>query len=759
MKKYFLLTLFLILQISNVDAKPAIQRVELVLRWKHQFQFAGYYAALEKGYYSKLGIDVNIVEGKPGAPVLEMVSSGKADFGVGNVEVLVSYLKGEPLVLLASIMQHSPSVFIVKESSSIFNPHDLVDKNVMLQADERGYELLSMLYSEGVKPWQLNIVTHTYSINEFLANEVDAISAYITNEPCFLETYGIPYRLIKPSSYGIDFYSDCLFTNKEMVEQNPDLVDDFISASLKGWEYALNNKEEIASLIVKEYSSAKTYDQLLYEANEIHKLINPELVAIGHSNQGRWRSMANFLYQQGLIGIPESIDNFFYHKERHINVRWEWVSMLIFGFFLIAAVGVLFYMRVGKAVTRKTKEMSMLLTKLEEQNKRIGQINTQLLSAREVAEESLRDKSTFFAGLTSELKNPVKGMVQAANALANPDIVEAEKKKMISEIRSLGDTLDHFSKDITSIFILDSSAERISYYNTEPNDLLKTFAAKYSKQHSLGKDQIKLNLLSPLVSQKVLIDKEKVLRILNILLSNALKHCPGVAAQIGWSNDQSDMLTFWLNDNGAGLTLEQLTKFNQFFSDPLRSFSKGAGYGLTLVKALVNLMKGSVWVTYEQSVGTTFFFRIPFIPIDTLLYLDSMRVFDEGHLQRIEYDKLKGKTILVYEEHPNNYILTRSMLEGTGCTLIMANNMEKVLNVSLGYKGISMALVSVSVLSNIDISTIQKVRNTNVDMPIIANVTYNVDERKECQKAGFTDVIQRPTSRGQLIYNLLEFIG
>ncbi|HCY00534.1 MAG TPA: hypothetical protein DG754_10380, partial [Bacteroidales bacterium] len=560
MKKCFLLTLFLILQFFIVDAKPAIQKVELVLRWKHQFQFAGYYAALEKGYYSELGIDVEIIEGNPDASVLEMVSSGEAGFGVGNVEVLVNYLKGEPLVLLASIMQHSPSVFIVKENSSIYNPHDLVDKNVMLHTDERGYELLSMLYNEGVKPWQLNIVTHTHSINEFLANEVDALSAYITSEPYFLESYGIPYRLIKPSSYGIDFYSDCLFTNKELVEQNHDLVDDFVTASLKGWEYALHNKEEIAALIVKKYSTAKTYNQLLYEANEIHKLINPELVAIGHTNRGRWLSMANFLYQQGLIEIPESIDTFFYHKERHLNVRWDWILIFISSFLLIVVVGVLFYLRVVKGVTRKTKEMSILLTKLEEQNKRIAQINTQLLSAREVAEESLRDKSTFFAGLTSELKNPVKGMVLAANALAKPDIGGTEKKELISEIKILGDTLNHFSKDITSIFILDPSAERISYHDTEPNDLLKTFAAKCTKQHGLDKEQIRLSLLSPLVSQKVLIDKEKVLRSLDILLSNAIKHSPGVKIQIGWSNDQPEMLTFWLSDNGAGLTLEQLTQ-------------------------------------------------------------------------------------------------------------------------------------------------------------------------------------------------------
>lgn len=759
-KKSFLILLFLIVQVLIAFASSPVQKVELVIKWKHQFQFAGYYAAVEKGFYSDLGIDVEIIEAKPNASSLDLVSSGKADFGIGGVEVLISYLNGEPLVLLASIMQHSPSAFIVKESSNIYNPHDLVDKSVMMEKDERGYELLSMLYSEGVKPWQINIAMHTHSINEFLTNEVDALSVYVTNEPYFLETYGIPYRLIKPSSYGIDFYSDCLFTSKQLVEQNPKLIDNFIHASLKGWEYALNNKEEIAALIVKDYSVTKTYNQLLYEANEIHKLINPELVAIGHTNQGRWFSMANFLYQKGLIGMPKSLDDFFYEKGEHLNVRWNRLTVLVvLGFLIIAVLAVLFYIRVGKVVARKTGELSMLLAKLEEQNKNIGQINTELLLAREAAEESLRDKSTFFAGLTTELKNPVKGMVQIANELAKSDIKESNKKDLITEIVSLGETLDHFSKDITSIFILDSSAERIGYCDIEPNDLLKKFAGKYSKQHNLGTDQIRLNLLSPQVSQKVLIDKEKVLRILNILLANALKHSPGVEVNIGWHNEQPDMLTFWLNDNGTGLTLEQLTKFNHFFADPLRSFSKGAGYGLTLVKALVHLMKGSVWVTFEKSVGTTFYFQVPFIPIDTLLYLDSMKVFDDGHSQIIEYTKLKGKTILIYEMHPNDYILTRSMLEGTGCSLVFANSMEKMLNVSLGFEGISMALVSVSVLSNIDIDTIQKVRDFNIEMPIIANVTYNVEKREKYQSAGFTDVIERPSSRGQLIYKLLEFIG
>ncbi len=760
MKRLFWFLLIFALQPNTVEAKYQAQKVNLVLKWRHQFQFAGYYAAVEQGYYSDLGLDVEIVEGEPGQSSVEMVAQGKAHFGVGNVEVLVNYLKGKPLVLLASIFQHSPSIFIVKEGSDIFNPHDFVDKTIMLETDERGYELLSMLYSEGIKPWQVNIVDHTQSINEFLTNKVDALSAYITTEPYFLDTYGIPYRVISPSAYGIDFYSDCLFTSKDLIERNPDLVDKFISATLKGWEYALNNKEDVVALIQKQYSTAKTYDQLIYEANKVHELINPELVAIGHTNRGRWFSMANFLYKNGLVVMPKSIDDFFYHKDESPSYSWSNTSLWIaLGVLFAIFVGFFIYLKMKKMVVRKTKDMALLLSKLEEQNKRVSQINAQLVSAREAAEESLKDKSTFFAGLTTELKKPVKGMMQIVDALSTSESIGYDKHTLITEISSISKTLDNFSKDVTSIFSLDSSAERISYFSIEPNGFIKSFSDQFIKENRLKQNQLSLELQSPQLSLSVLIDRDKVLRIFSILIANALKHSPGVAIKLGWNNDHPGMLTFWLNDKGTGLTVEQLTKFNQFFSDSYRSFSKGAGYGLTLVKALVQVMRGKVWVTYEQSVGTTFYVKIPYLPIDKLLYLDSMNVFTEGHAHRVEYKQLNAKTVLVYEQQPNNYILIRSMLEGTGCTLIFADTMEKMLNVSMGFSGIDMALVGVNVLSNIDIDAIKKLRAANINMPVVANVTYSAEKRENYLAVGFTDVIQRPASRGQLIFKLLEFLG
>src|SRR5260370_32724101 len=91
---------------------PAAARdpVSLQLKWKHQFQFAGYYAALEQGYYRNAGLDVTIREGGPDIVAAETVASGKADFGVCSASVLGEWAKGRRLVVLAVLFQQSPSI-------------------------------------------------------------------------------------------------------------------------------------------------------------------------------------------------------------------------------------------------------------------------------------------------------------------------------------------------------------------------------------------------------------------------------------------------------------------------------------------------------------------------------------------------------------------------------------------------------------------------------------------------------------------------
>ena len=126
----------------------ALDQVSLQLKWKHQFQFAGYYAALEQGFYRDAGLDVAIREGGPGIDVAETVASGKADFGVCSSSVLREWSMGRRLVVLAAIFQHSPAVILVARRADIRGVSELRGRTLM---DAPGSdEIAAMLKREGV---------------------------------------------------------------------------------------------------------------------------------------------------------------------------------------------------------------------------------------------------------------------------------------------------------------------------------------------------------------------------------------------------------------------------------------------------------------------------------------------------------------------------------------------------------------------------------------------------------------------------------
>lgn len=290
------------------------ETVTLQLKWTHQFQFAGYYAALHKGYYKEAGLEVNITEGGPGIDVYKEVGSGRADFGVCGSEVLLKWLGGEPVTALAVIFQHSPSALMTLRSSGLSDPHDLAGKTLMLSWEGEP-DLWAMFMQEGVALDELKLAQTTWDLEELVQGEVDAMAAYLTNTPFPLKHRGIPYNLIRPVTYGVDFYGDGLFTMQQTVEDQPDIVLRFHQASLAGWEYAMDNPDEIIDLILRSYSPHMSRERLQFEARAMHSLVDAPLVQVGHMNPGRWKHMADTLVQLGRLEPGYSLEGFLYDPE------------------------------------------------------------------------------------------------------------------------------------------------------------------------------------------------------------------------------------------------------------------------------------------------------------------------------------------------------------------------------------------------------------------------------------------------------------
>ena len=367
-----LVTLFLAIPASFAQQTPheapqkalAKDTVTIQLRWHHQFQFAGYYAAIEKGFYADEGLDVKVRSGDPEHQPVSEVLSGRAQYAEGNSEVLHKRLQGEPLVALASIFQHSPSVLLTLKSSGIRSIHDLMGKKVMLANSNEDADFLTMFLNEGIAFSQLDITPSSYNLNDLITGKVDAFNSYITNEPYFLKQHNIRYNVIEPISYRVDFYSDIFFTSEEELNNHPKRVQAMLRATLKGWRYAMDNPEEIIELLKSKYNVTKTRDHLRFEAAEMRKLIFPDLIQIGHMNPDRWQHMTDTFIKAGLIKDDAYFDGFIYNPSNSSLPAWVSILLLVSIILVLLASSVIYYLH------RFNRRLAMAQTTLMQSEER-----------------------------------------------------------------------------------------------------------------------------------------------------------------------------------------------------------------------------------------------------------------------------------------------------------------------------------------------------------------------------------------------------
>jgi ABC-type nitrate/sulfonate/bicarbonate transport system substrate-binding protein len=357
--------LFLILwMMGSVSSHGAPDQVTLQLKWKHQFQFSGYYAAIEQGFYRDAGLEVTLLEAPEKADPAEVVLAGGAEFGIAASDLVLFRRRGAPVVVLAPIFQHSPFIFLVRADSGIDNIHNLAGKKVMLEP--HAAELLAYLEFEGLTSREIDIVPHSFSPEPLIEGQVDAMSAYSTDEPFLLKQAGVQYHTFLPRSAGIDFYGDTLFTTEEQIKKHPERVKKFLEASKKGWDYALGHPEEMIELILEKYSRRHSREHLEFEARQTTSLILPDVVEIGYINPGRWRAIANTYTWIGMMEPGFSLEGFLYQHEGRVELRFFYASLAIAlaGFIILAALA-LWYYRMNRIVRQQAQVLQNAVEEIQ----------------------------------------------------------------------------------------------------------------------------------------------------------------------------------------------------------------------------------------------------------------------------------------------------------------------------------------------------------------------------------------------------------
>jgi len=251
-----------------------ITPVSVQLNWKHQFQFAGLYVALEKGYYADAGLDVTIKEINSSIHPVQDVLDGVSTFGIGYSSLILDRIKGKNIVLLSAFLQHSPLALISLKSSGIHAIKDFKGKKIMIGKDIiLSAPILGMLMSNHVRLKDMQVIPPSYDLNDLIDRKVDIVPIYTSNEPFQLKEKHIPYTIWNPKNYGIDVYSDLLYTSGTELKNHPDIVRKFQEATQRGWLYAYDHIPETVELILHKYHPKdKSKLALLYEARVLKGL-------------------------------------------------------------------------------------------------------------------------------------------------------------------------------------------------------------------------------------------------------------------------------------------------------------------------------------------------------------------------------------------------------------------------------------------------------------------------------------------------------
>lgn len=277
-----------------------LEKTSLRLKWVSQAQFAGYYSAQQEGYYEDENLSVTIEPAGPNISPIQSVVSGINEFGIAGAEQIITAIdNGVPIVAIAVIYRETPEALVSKKSLNIKTPKDLIGKTVgvVYDNDENLYRLL--LKKNGIDEKSIKEVPAITGISQVMTNQVDAKMAYEMNDAVLLTIEGEKVNVLKFRDYGVKVYADTIFTTNDMVEKNPEKVRKFLKASIKGWEYAINNPEESVSQLI-EINPALNYEhQLGYLKGSIPLIMTDS--EIGQSNAEVWGNMIDNLYENKMI--------------------------------------------------------------------------------------------------------------------------------------------------------------------------------------------------------------------------------------------------------------------------------------------------------------------------------------------------------------------------------------------------------------------------------------------------------------------------
>ncbi|MEP6661195.1 MAG: ABC transporter substrate-binding protein [Acidimicrobiales bacterium] len=288
---------------ATTSAVPTeMTKVTLQLQWYIQAQFAGYFAAVEQGYYKDAGIDLTIKEGSVDIVPQQVLADGQADFALAWVpKALQTREAGANIVDVGQIFQRSGTLQVSFKDKNIKTPSDFKSKKIGNWGFGNEFEVFAGLTQAGLDPAKdVTLVQQDFNMKALLSGDIDAAEAMTYNEyaqvleaknPATGALYApADFNVVNYDATGVGMLQDAVWADGKRLASDPayqDVTTRFLTASMKGWIYCRDNAQACADLVVAKGSKLGKSHQL-WQMNEINKLIWPSPSGIGILDTAAW---------------------------------------------------------------------------------------------------------------------------------------------------------------------------------------------------------------------------------------------------------------------------------------------------------------------------------------------------------------------------------------------------------------------------------------------------------------------------------------
>jgi hypothetical protein len=365
---------------------------------------------------------------------------------------------------------------------------------------------------------------------------------------------------------------------------------------------------------------------------------------------------------------------------------------------------------------------------------------SELISARMKAEESDRLKTAFLDNMSHEIRTPMNGILGFADLLKSPDITGEQQHEYLRIIKKSGDRMLNIINDIIDISKIESGQMTISIAETNINDQIE-YIYNYFKPEA-DRREIRFIYQNSLLNKYAIIetDRAKLYTILNHLVKNAFKFCDSGIIELGY-NVRNAFVEFYVKDSGPGIPFHrQKAIFERFVQADIADIKafQGAGLGLTIAKAYVEMLGGEIWVESEEGRGAIFYFTLP-----TCEKKEIRTIYSQS--QKINMEKAKRINILIAEDDETSEMLITMALKPFSKEIYKAVSGEEAVNTIRQNPDIDLVLMDIKMAEMDGYEATRLIRQFNTNVIIIAQTAFGLSgDREKAIAAGCNDYISKP---------------